>query len=284
MTGKAECCICGKTLPNRFSITGTCEEPGCEAVFCSLHWHNGNRRCRRHGYERNLPRENAMSESPEINTTEKRRRAFADALGALRKLGTGTAALIGKMKKDRSPAAMIAAIDEKLSQNAGRKDEASKAIERLHADILAKKKAYASASKARREILEAELKSLLTAYNAAKRSYKILLENERNMALVKGRLGEVDAYAATPVTEAVVDEAIDSLEDAAEKAEAVADAARDLDKAGKRREREDDAESLWDALGEFDDEPEAGSETDAADLEPGAAEPPSARAVKEPEE
>ncbi len=47
----AKCCICGRELPNRFSVAGKCTEEGCEAVFCALHWHNGNKRCLSHGWK-----------------------------------------------------------------------------------------------------------------------------------------------------------------------------------------------------------------------------------------
>ncbi len=254
-----ECCICGKALPNRYGLAGGCEEPCCDAVFCALHWNRGNRRCRKHGYKENEPlqEDTAMSD----NATKGKpghagnaKRAMHGALGMMRKVGQGTTALIKKVRKDRSPAAMIAAIDAQLEQTAARKDQAAAEVEALHGRIMAKKAEFKSASKARQEILEAELKSLLISYNAAKRTYKILLENEQHMSLVKGRLGEVGAYGTTPVSESLIDDVIESLETAADEAEGVADAARDLEKAGKRREREDDKESLWDALAMFEED------------------------------
>lgn len=48
-----QCCICGRALPNRYAVAGTCEETGCEAVFCDLHWRHGNRRCPAHGWQPN---------------------------------------------------------------------------------------------------------------------------------------------------------------------------------------------------------------------------------------
>ena len=45
-----KCCICGRPLPNRYAIAGKCADDGCEAVFCALHWNNGNRRCGNHGW------------------------------------------------------------------------------------------------------------------------------------------------------------------------------------------------------------------------------------------
>lgn len=44
------CCICGKELPNRWAVAGRCKIKGCDVPFCSLHWRNGNRQCREHGW------------------------------------------------------------------------------------------------------------------------------------------------------------------------------------------------------------------------------------------
>jgi hypothetical protein len=253
------CCICEVKLPNRFSRAGRCEEPGCDRVFCALHWNRSTHRCRDHGYVEKEPiREDAaMSDEPVQDKTsrmEKTKKAVHDGFAILRKAGTGAAALVKKLRKDRSPAALIGAIDQQLEQTTGRKESASAEVEKLHALIVEKKTALKQASRARQDILQEELKSLLTRYNAAKRTYKILLENERNMALVKGRLEEVAAYGETPVSEALMDEVIDSIEEASDQAEGVADAARDLEKAGRRRERESDTDDLMEALAAFDDD------------------------------
>ncbi len=44
------CCICGKELPNRWSVAGRCKAKGCDMPFCTLHWRNGNQKCREHGW------------------------------------------------------------------------------------------------------------------------------------------------------------------------------------------------------------------------------------------
>lgn len=276
--GEHRCCICNVNLPNRFSMAGQCEEPGCDRLFCALHWNRGNHRCREHGYvEKEPTREDAaMSDEPVQDKTsrmEKTKKAVQDGVAILKRAGTGAAGLVKKLRKDRSPAALIGAIDQQLGQTTERKEAASAEVENLHALIVEKKTALKQASRARQEILQEELKSLLTRYNAAKRTYKILLENERNMALVKGRLDEVAAYGQTPVSEDLMDEVIDSIEEAADQAEGVADAARDLEKAGRRRERESDTDDLMDALAAFDeDEPleqgEPGSEPVAPRRQP----------------
>jgi len=255
-TRQGVCCICGRELPNRYSVAGVCGTAECKAAFCALHWHRGNRRCTAHGYEETNPvaEDDNVNEQPGGKRTDKTGGALKEALGALRKVGAGTAALMRKIRKDRSPAAVIAAMEEQLRETEARKDKAAAEVERLHGAIVSRKREAAGASKARREILEEELRSLLTAYNAAKRTYKILLENERHMQLVKGRLSEVGAYGMSPVTETMMDDVIDQLDDSVDEAEAVADAARDLEKAGRRRERAADLEGLWDALSEFDED------------------------------
>ncbi len=47
---KQMCCICGKELPNRWAVAGRCKVKGCDMPFCKLHWRNGNKLCREHGW------------------------------------------------------------------------------------------------------------------------------------------------------------------------------------------------------------------------------------------
>jgi len=253
--GQHQCCICGVKLPNRFSKAGRCEEPGCDRLFCNLHWNRSNHRCREHGYVEKEPiREDPAMSEDKTSRMEKTKKAVQDGFAILKRAGSGAAALIKKLRKDRSPAALIGAIDQQLEETTTRKESAATEVEKLHALIVEKKTALKQASRARQEILQEELKSLLTRYNAAKRTYKILLENERHMTLVRGRLEEVAAYGDTPVNESLMDDVIDSIEEAADQAEGVADAARDLEKAGRRRERESDTDNLMEALAAFDDD------------------------------
>jgi len=284
-SGKAArplCCICGKELPNRYSVAGVCGEPDCRASFCGLHWRRGNRRCQAHGYDETNPaaEDETVNEERNGKRTGKAGGAMKEALVILKKLGAGTAALARKIRKDRSPAAVIAAMEAQLQETGARKVKAAAEVEHLHGEIVARKSEVARVSRARREILEEELRGLLVAYEAAKRTYKILLENERHMQLVKGRLSEVDAYGMSPVTEEMMDEVIDSLDESAESAVAVADAARDLEKAGRRRQREEDGKDLWAALAEFDEE-EAGPASERAGRASEVPAPPRAGAGRE---
>lgn len=182
------------------------------------------------------------------------KKAMKEAIRIAGKLGSGAADLLRRMKKDRSPEAMIRTLDENTSANTARREEVSGRVERVYHEIAAKKAEYQKAPKARQRILEAELRSLLSTYKASERELNILLENERNLSLIKGRLNEVAAYGMSGVSEILIDDVIDDIEDKAGEAEAVADAARDLEKAGRRKQREEDTEDLWAALGEFGEE------------------------------
>jgi len=186
------------------------------------------------------------------------KKAMKEALRLAGKLGAGAADLLRRLKKDRSPQAMIETLDRDLSANTARREEVSGRVERLYREIASKKAAFREAPKARQRVLEAELRSMFSTYKAAERELNILLENERNLSLVKGRLNEVAAYGMAGVSETVIDDVIDEIEDKVADAEAVADAARDLEKAGRRKEREGESEDLWTELDDFGEEKKAG--------------------------
>jgi len=177
------------------------------------------------------------------------KKAMKEAIRLAGKLGAGAGALLSRLKKDRSPEAMIRTLDEQLGVNQSRRREVSGKVERIYGQIAEKKKKYASAPKARQRVLEAELRSLLATYKAAERELNILLENERNLSLVRGRLSEVQAYGMAGVSEETVDRVIDEVEESVSEAEDLAAAARDLEKAGKRREREE--VDIWAELEDF---------------------------------
>ena len=105
-----------------------------------------------------------------------------------------------------------------------------------------------------------ELKGLLSDYKAQERTLGILLENERALGMVRSRLEEVLAYGMAGVNEDMIDDVTDRVDEAADEAEGRFDALRDLERAGKRREREGDSENLWDELDGFGDEEAQDSE------------------------
>jgi hypothetical protein len=187
---------------------------------------------------------------------ERAKRAMKETLGLVKKLGVGAAALLRRLKKDRSPAAMIETLDQSLAENRARRERASGKIESLHGEIVAGKKSLASASPARKRILGPELKSKLAEYKATERELNVLLENERTITQVKGRFNEIIAYDISGVSESLIDDVIDDIEDRAQDADAVADAARNLERSGRRQTRESDEEDFLTALADFgEDEP-----------------------------
>ncbi|MEM7394116.1 MAG: hypothetical protein AAF492_17390, partial [Verrucomicrobiota bacterium] len=122
-----QCCICGKDLPNRYAVAGTCTADGCDAVFCARHWHGSNQRCRKHGYEeiKNSKRTSAASIKNEASpkkgflgrrvkhrdmdeqTSDKNgktplsptvKKAMKDTLAFVKKMGAGASGLLARLK------------------------------------------------------------------------------------------------------------------------------------------------------------------------------------------
>lgn len=205
--------------------------------------------------------------------------ALKTSLDLVKKLSLGAVDLVKKLKKDKSPEAMLKTIEDSLAANQQRREGLNGRIERLHGEIVEKKKAYAAASPARKRILEHELASAIAQYKAAERELTVLLENERVLAQVKGRMMEVASYGMAGVSEVQIDELIDDVEDAVASAEGRIDAARDLEKAGKRRERESDREGFLADLEQFGEEEKGPS---ALDRELSAFDEPAAPAPEKP--
>ncbi|MBA4386640.1 MAG: hypothetical protein C0404_01595 [Verrucomicrobia bacterium] len=277
-----QCCICSKDLPNKYAVAGRCRKTGCDNAFCSLHWNRSNRQCREHGYEetrqedrpaldKGLPggaadtpgaggdnsKENKM---PDDNTPQKQadpakaRKVMNDALVLVKKLGLGALDLLKKLKKDKSPQAMMATVDTSLAANKTRRESIEDRVEKLYGEICAKKAAYQKAAPARRSILEADLKSKLAEYKAVERELKVLFENERILSQVKGRIYEMQAYDMAGVSENLIDDVAMDIESKVDEAEGRVDASRDLERAGKRRDRESDRDAFNEDLDAFGSE------------------------------
>lgn len=184
----------------------------------------------------------------------KARKVMKETISLARKMGGGASDLVRKLKKDDSPESMIATFDESLKANAERRQNLSSKLEDLGSKLAKRKKEFAKMPPARKRIVESELRSMLAEYKAGERELSVLLENERILHQVKGRLGEMIAYGLAGVSEEAIDDVATSLEDHVLDAEGRADAARELDKSGRRREHEEDTESLWDELAAFDEE------------------------------
>lgn len=202
-----------------------------------------------------------MSEQPKEQARKidpaKVKAALKSTVELVRKLGVGASDLFKKLMKDKSPQAMLKTIEDSQLANQARREVVSARVEKLHGEIVQKKKAYESAPPARKRILEAELQSKLAEYKAGERELTVLLENERLLSQVKGRLNELTGYTMAGVSEIQIDDVIDEIEEAVSEAEGRVDAARDLEKAGRRRERESDRENLLDELKGFEGESES---------------------------
>lgn len=223
-----------------------------------------------------------MNEQPEHPASTSKRRfdrvavkkAFQSSVNALKRLNLGAGDLIRKFKKDKSPEAMLATVEEAAAANRDRREKTGERMETLYRRITSKKAEYAKAPAARRGILEAELRSLLAEHKAGERELKILLENERVLSQVKGRLYEVASYDMAGVTEAQIDDLVEEVEESVEKAEGRMDAARDLERAGRRRERESDHDDFMAELEAFEAaEPAEEPVAPASHEEPTPAEP-----------
>lgn len=284
-----KCCVCGKSLPNRYAVAGRCKKSGCNKPFCTLHWNRSNCYCPEHGYQpaersrkvvsaEKAPEEESdkhkksenrktvkdtenspMSNHKEKNSSGKQKmtgwkakKLMHNTITMVARLGNRTGDLVKSLKKDRSPQAMIATLDEKLESNRERRRQVSKRLEELFNTIAEKKKGYTSAPKAKQRVIQAELKSQLADYKTTEREHGILLENERHLSQIRGKLNEKIAYGMAGVTEDTFDEIASDIEEAADEAEGRVDAARDLGRAGKRRERPSDEEDLWGELEDFE--------------------------------
>lgn len=277
------CAVCGRALPNRFAVAGTCEADGCEAVFCALHWRNGNRRCPAHGWKPGgilAPRASvsvppssehkektpmpvpepesketpAAAPAPDAKalTPSQKKSAVRSAFAAVAKLGSAAGALLDRLRGVQDPQAMIDSFNASLEENRRRREPLAARADELFRTIAAKKKVYEAAPPARKRLLGLELQSLLADYKGCERQLTALYENERTLTVVRSRVEEVVALELRKVSEKQIDELVDRVDDAVEEAEDVRDAVGDLEKAGKRRERASDAESFEDELAAFD--------------------------------
>lgn len=266
------CCVCGRTLPNKYAVAGTCRSgDGCDAVFCAMHWHGGNRRCPSHGWEPSEVRNPQPAPNPEpttpnpestpamaptvpasVNlTVEQKKTAARAALDAISKLGAGFAGLVKKLSGIQDPQEMIDSFGAALDANRARREPLAARHEALFRTIAEKKKVWQAAPAARKKILELELKTLLSEYRGLERQLAAYYENERTLVTVRTRVEEVVALEMRKVSERQIDRLADKLDDAVSAAEDAGDALRDLENAGKRRE-DGGAESLEDALAGFD--------------------------------
>lgn len=280
------CCICGRVLPTKYAVAGRCEAEGCEQAFCSLHWHNGNRRCTDHGWKpggilssrKNDGKINMektkMSEEPKNEhelcaqaetklSAEKKQSILRQVTDFVVKVGTGAGALAKRLVGIRSPEEALKAIEDQIAENRMRREPVTKRHEEVYRLIVLKKKDYQAAPPARKRILEMELKSAIAEYQTLERQVAAYLQNETVLVKVKGRMAELMAASLKSVSEKEIDKLTDRVDEAAAREDDIAGAINDLDKAGARAVEEDD--SFAEVLAGFGDElPEMSEPTSAA--------------------
>ena len=276
-----KCCVCGRTLPSKYAVAGSCESgDGCAAVFCAWHWHSGNRLCPEHGWKPDSahpsqggsaavlpPMETPVPTPATVNlTVEQKKTAARAALDAISKLGAGVAELVKKLAGVQDPQEMIDSFGSALDANRARREPLRARYDALFREIAEKKKSWQSAPPARKKLLEFELKTLLSEYKGIERQLTAFYENERTLVAVRTRVEEIVALEMRKISEKQIDRLSDKLDDAVSGAEDVSDALRDLESAGKRRDRESDSESFADELAAFDMPEDAGA--DRQEIEP----------------
>ena len=263
MSDKDEtCCVCGKILPNRWAVGGRCAEKGCGAAFCGLHANQGNGQCPEHGWKEMVMSAETGSQRSEVRgqrsevgsreseraeerrlvvkaTAELARKAMTETVALAGKIGAGVKGLWAKIHVDRSPEAMLGSLNAGLDENRVRREKTASEMEALHTQIASKKKAYESASPVRQRMLKTELQTLMTQYKSLEREFMLLSENEQTILTVKGRFMELIAHGLRgKVDEDLIDRLADDIEDKTGDAESVQDAVGDLDRAGRRRDRD----------------------------------------------
>jgi len=193
--------------------------------------------------------------------------------------------LVRRIRNGKDPEETLKEIDASLAANREKREPLLARNAALVTEIASKKKAYEAAPLARRKVLEMELRNLLSEYKSGERQLKAFFDNENALTVVRGRLLEQIALGMRSVREDDVDKLADDIDEAVSDAENVADAIRDLEKAGKRPDRESDADAFAAELAAFDDvlgpeaEVPAPAAAAAAPVPPAAAPKP---AVPEP--
>ncbi len=245
------CCICQKELPNKWAVARRETVDGVERCYCHLHVNedfNGKQAPKgpdTKGDKMDEPKR-AVSAAQEQEIVEKAsgervKSAWSACALLAGKLGGGVKALWAKIRPDRSPAAMLATLNESQTGNRARLDALKPELDRIYREIVAKKKEYQSSAPVRQRLLKIELETLLARYKGLEREFTILCENERSIEMVKGRFLEVLAYGLRGSLDTdMVERLTDDIEDKADEAEDVQDALGDLERAGRRTDRSSD--------------------------------------------
>ena len=254
------CVVCGKELPNRWAVARRETVAGGERCYCALHAHEdlkANTKAKGETMEESQEHEIAKAASQDLV-----RKAWTECSALAGKLGGGAKTLWAKIHPDRSPEAMLAALNGDLGDNRKRLDAMKPDLDRAYREIVAKKREYQSAAPVRQRLFKIELQTLMARYKGLEREFTILCENERSIETVKGRFLEVLAHGLRgKLNVDMVDRLADTVDDKTDEAEDIQDALGDLERAGKRRDRtSDDFET---ELAGFDGELGLGTAADA---------------------
>lgn len=249
-------------LPNKWAVARREMTEDGERCYCHLHAKTAFE-------EQKNEKGTQMEEKTETRTASDERelvraatgdqvkKAWTECASLAARLGGGIKSLWSKVHPDRSPEAMLAALNDDLAANGGRLAAVKPDLDRLYREIVAKKREYQGATAVRQRLLKVELETLLARYKGLEREFAILSENIRSIETVKSRFLEVLAYGLRGKLDVnVVDRLTGDIEGETDNAEDVQDALGDLARAGNRKERtSDDFET---ELAGFDDEPTVG--------------------------
>jgi hypothetical protein len=239
-------------LPNRWSISKSEVVNGVERYYCHLHAKEAvDKKDVSEIKERDIKeRGDAMELNEKNELPEKEREIVKNASGELvkkawsecsslvGKLGGGIKILWSKINPDRSPEAMLDALNGDLAANHTRLNEMKPQLDQVYREIVVKKKEYQSAAPIRQRLLKIELQTLMARYKGLEREFTILSENECSIETVKSRFLEVLAYGKRGKLDvSMIDRLTDDIEDKVDDAEDVQDALGDLERAGKRKDR-----------------------------------------------
>lgn len=240
----ATCCICGVELPNKWAVARREAAGGAERCYCHLHAKedfNGKKKGEKMDESKLAASAVQEEEIAKAASGDRARKAWAECASLAGKLGGGVKALWAKIHPDRSPAAMLATLNDSLAGNRKRLGEMKPELDGIYRDIVAKKREYQAAAPVRQRLLKIELQTLMARYKGLEREFAILCENERSIETVKGRFLEVLAYGLRGKLDAdMVDRLADSIDDKSDEAEDIQDAIGDLERAGRRTDRTSD--------------------------------------------
>lgn len=242
----ATCCVCGVVLPNKWAVARREMKDGAERCYCHLHANGdfkGQPDVKGDKMDETKRAESSAQEEEiaKAASGDRVKKAWSECAALAGRLGGGVKSLWARIHPDRSPAAMLATLNESLEGNKARLGEMKPELDRIYREIVAKKREYQAAAPVRQRLLKIELQTLMARYKGLEREFSILCENERSIETVKGRFLEVLAYGMRgKLDTGMVDRLADSIEDKVDDAEDVQDALGDLERAGKRTDRTSD--------------------------------------------